>query len=85
VIWRIVWSPHAVRDFAKLTPALKERIAEVLRRYAETGQGDILRLHGVAPPEWRLRAGDHRIRLRLDSATQTLEVQRVQPRDKAYR
>lgn len=83
--WRIVWSPRAVRDFGKLARRARERVSDALLRYAETEQGAVVRLHGVVPPEWRLRVGDFRVRFRLDFPTGTLEVLRVLPRDKAYR
>jgi mRNA-degrading endonuclease RelE of RelBE toxin-antitoxin system len=85
VSWRIVWSTRAERDFGKLTAPIRERVADALRRYAETEQGDVVRLQGVVPPEWRLRMGDYRLRFRLDFPAGTLEVLRVLPRDKAYR
>jgi mRNA-degrading endonuclease RelE of RelBE toxin-antitoxin system len=85
VSWRIVWSPRAVRDFGKLARPARERVNDALQRYAETEQGDVVRLRGVVPPEWRLRVGEFRLRFRLDFPTGTLEVLRVLPRDKAYR
>jgi mRNA-degrading endonuclease RelE of RelBE toxin-antitoxin system len=85
VSWRIVWSPHALRDFGKLDLPMRERVSDALRRYVETEQGDVVRLRGVAPPEWRLRMGDYRVRFRLDFPTGALEVLRVLRRDKAYR
>lgn len=83
--WRIVWSPGAVRDFGKLARPARQRVSDTLRRYAETEQGDVVRLRDVVPPEWRLRVGDFRVRFRLDFPAGTLEVLRVLPRDKAYR
>jgi mRNA-degrading endonuclease RelE of RelBE toxin-antitoxin system len=56
-----------------------------LRRYVETEQGDVVRLQGVVPVEWRLRTGDYQVRFRLDFSAGTLDVLRVLPRDKAYR
>jgi mRNA interferase RelE/StbE len=85
VSWRIVWSPHALRDFGKLDPQIRERVRDALRRYVETEQCDVVRLRGAMPPEWRLRVGDYRIRFRLDFPTSTLEILRVLRRDKAYR
>jgi len=69
VRWRIVWSPRAVRDFEKLDPPIRERVSDALRRYADAEQGDVVRLRGVVPPEWRLRMGDYRVRFRLDFPT----------------
>ena len=81
----IVWSPRARRDLGKLDPPIRQRVTDALRRYVETEQGDVVRLQGIVPVEWRLRTGDHRVRFRLDFAAGTLEVLRVLPRDKAYR
>lgn len=60
--WRIVWSTRAERDFGKLSALIRERVAGALRRYAETEQGDVVRLQGAVPPEWRLRTGMRRAR-----------------------
>jgi mRNA interferase RelE/StbE len=60
------------------------RILDALARLAETGQGDVTRLQGVAD-EWRLRVGDWRIRFRYEHPTQTLEVLHIRPRGQAYR
>jgi mRNA-degrading endonuclease RelE of RelBE toxin-antitoxin system len=60
------------------------RILDALTRLVETGQGDVTRLQGVAD-EWRLRAGDWRVRFRYDYPARTLEVLRILPRGQAYR
>ena len=36
----------------------------MLTRYLTTGEGDVKRLQDVEPPEFRLRAGDYRVRFR---------------------
>ena len=56
-----------------------------MRRLAETNQGDVTRLQGVTPPEWRLRIGDWRVRFAYDFGAQTITVLRVFPRGRAYR
>ena len=48
------------------------------------GLGDVVRLSGRAG-EFRLRAGDWRVRFTLDHTTQTVAVLRVLPRGRAYR
>jgi mRNA-degrading endonuclease RelE of RelBE toxin-antitoxin system len=55
------------------------RVLDALTRLAETGQGNVARLQGVAD-EWRLRVGDWRIRFRYDHPNRTLEVLRILPR-----
>jgi mRNA-degrading endonuclease RelE of RelBE toxin-antitoxin system len=42
VSWRIIWSTRAERDFGKLGASIRERVADALRRYAETEQGDVV-------------------------------------------
>jgi mRNA-degrading endonuclease RelE of RelBE toxin-antitoxin system len=62
---------------------MARRISRALTRLAQTGQGDLKRLHGRR--EWRLRVGDWRVRLDLDHGAETLTVLRVLPRGRAYR
>jgi mRNA interferase RelE/StbE len=60
------------------------RILDALARLADTGQGDVTRLQGVADAR-RLRVGDWRVRFRYDHPTRTLEVLHLLPRGQAYR
>ncbi len=53
------FSPHGARDFRRLDDATAKRLNDALKRFAETGHGDVLRLQGRAG-EWRLRVGDWR-------------------------
>ena len=39
----------------------------------------------TAPPQWRLRVGDWRVRFRFNYATRTIEVLHVLSRGPAYR
>ena len=41
----------------KLDVKPRQRILEALERFAATGIGDVKRLQGLDPPEWRLRVG----------------------------
>jgi len=52
------------------------RLLDALERFSTTWQGDTQRLRGT-PDEWRLRVGAWRVRLRYDTATQTLAVLRI--------
>jgi mRNA-degrading endonuclease RelE of RelBE toxin-antitoxin system len=85
VAFRVGWTPRALRDARKLDPPTRHRMLRSLERDAENEEGDVIRLAGIQPPEWRLRVGDWRVRFRLDTASGTLQVLRVLPRDKAYR
>lgn len=76
---------------------IARRIYDTVRRFAETGQGDVKRLRGTRPPEYRLRVGDYRVRFEShtevgrDPATGAetrvivLSILRVLPRGEAYR
>ncbi|MDQ6777744.1 MAG: hypothetical protein M3071_16390 [Actinomycetota bacterium] len=44
---------------------------------AEPPSGDIKRLAGHEPPEWRLRVGDWRVRFTRETAERTVVIQRV--------
>jgi len=80
-----LWQPRAEKDLARLDGKLQRRVVEAVRALAETERGDVVRLIGVEPPEFRLRVGDLRVRFRIDRATAALVVLRVLPRDRAYR
>lgn len=49
--WKLVWTRPALRDMKKLDPTMARRIREGLNRFAETGQGDVVRLKDVSPAE----------------------------------
>lgn len=80
---RLVWARRAERDARKLEADIYRRILLAVRRFAETGQGDVVLLAGIRPPEWRLRVGDYRVRFRLRG--DVLEVLRVAHRREVYR
>lgn len=82
--WQVVWQPPARKDLARLDPPDQERIIAAVHRLAATAQGDVVRLQGIKPPEWRLRVGSWRVRFRRNVPQEILEVLRVLPRDKAY-
>ena len=76
--WGIEVTPRARRDVRNLDPPVSRRVREALPAEAQ-----LMRLQGS--DELRLRVGDWRVRLRLDSATRTIVVLRVLPRGRAYR
>jgi mRNA-degrading endonuclease RelE of RelBE toxin-antitoxin system len=100
VIRWIVWSEPAERDMARLVRAnsgIARRTYAAVQRFAETGHGDVKRLVGSRPPEYRLRVGDYRVRFQTraeagrDPATGdeirrlVIEVLHVLSRGGAYR
>jgi len=56
-----------------------------MRRLAEENLGDVTRLQGALPPEWRLSVGDWRVRFAYDFDARTIQVLRVRHRREAYR
>ena len=82
--WGIEVTPRARRDQRNLDPPIRKRIREALERLGENpAEAQLVRLQGS--DELRLRIGDWRVRLRLDTATRTIVVLRVLPRGRAYR
>ena len=68
---------------ACLDKGIARRLRQAVEHFAETGAGDVKRLQGIDPPEFRLRVGDYRVRFHNDSETVT--VLRVRNRREAYR
>ncbi len=76
---------------------IARRIYAAVQRFAETGRGDVKRLTGSRPPEYRLRVGDYRVRFQshsesrrdpttgVESRTLVIEVLRVLTRGDGYR
>ena len=50
---------------------------------ADTGAGNVKRLQGIDPPEYRLRVGDYRVRFHREG--ETIRILRVRNRREAYR
>lgn len=84
--WSVTFSSRAERELGRLDPPIRSRVIEAIKGLRfEPPIGDIKRLVGVTPPEWRLRVGGWRVRFRQNPATRTIEIGRVQPRGRAYR
>jgi mRNA-degrading endonuclease RelE of RelBE toxin-antitoxin system len=82
--WGIEVTPRARRDVRNLDPPISRRVREALEQLVENpAAAGLVRLQGS--DELRLRIGDWRVRLRLDTATRTIVVLRVLPRGRAYR
>ena len=79
----IEWTEASLDDMAALDKAIARRVKRSVERFAETGAGNVKRLQGVDPPEYRLRIGDYRARFELNG--ETLRVLRVRNRKEAYR
>lgn len=79
------WLPRARRDLKRLDPPVRRRVVDAVEHFARTGEGDVVRLVKIRPPEYRLRVGDWRVRFARDEESPLLHVLRVLPRGKAYR
>jgi mRNA interferase RelE/StbE len=83
--WRVELTRTAQRDLRRLDPPVRARVEEALRVLAVDPHraGALRKLTGA--PEWRLRIGDWRALVLLDTQARVLHVTRVLPRGRAYR
>lgn len=79
----VTWARSSVKDLRRLDTGTRQRVRAAVRRYAESGHGDVKRLQDMVE-EYRLRVGDWRVRFTLDWASRTMTVQRVVHRSEAY-
>jgi mRNA-degrading endonuclease RelE of RelBE toxin-antitoxin system len=59
----IAWRDQAKIQLRAIDQPTALRILHALARFAATGEGDVKRLQGIDPPEFRLRIGDYRASL----------------------
>jgi mRNA-degrading endonuclease RelE of RelBE toxin-antitoxin system len=80
---KIEWTDAARTDVRRMDRETAMRILEGLARFLFTEEGDVKLLKDSDPKEYRLRAGDYRIRFHdLGDALQILSVRH---RREAYR
>lgn len=79
----IEWSETALDDMAALDKGIARRVKQAIERLAQTGAGNVRKLQGIKPPEFRLRMADYRIRFQQNG--NTILVLRVRHRRDAYR
>ncbi len=83
---RVDFTRNAQRDLRRLDPQIRQRLlAGIKGLRLDPPQGDIKRLAGVDPAEWRLRIGDWRVRFTIDPNQHHVIIKRVLPRGRAYR
>jgi mRNA interferase RelE/StbE len=80
---KIAWSERARADIRALDRETAMRIFAALARFAESGEGDIKKLHGTTG-DLRLRMGDYRVRF-TEEPDDTLHIHSVRHRKDAYR
>lgn len=87
----IGWTPEVQKDLQRLDRRTKERIVSAVERLAETGHGDVRRVH-ERPGENALRVGDWRVFFRYTTeqageSSQKIDeirVLRIRSRGQAY-
>jgi mRNA-degrading endonuclease RelE of RelBE toxin-antitoxin system len=79
---RVIWSDEARADVRAIDRSTALRILQRLARFASSAVGDVKRLKGYDPVQFRLRIGDYRIRFR--KLNDSIEIVRVQHRGEAY-
>jgi mRNA-degrading endonuclease RelE of RelBE toxin-antitoxin system len=79
----VEWTETALEDMAALDKGIARRVKQAVERFADTGAGNVKRLQGIDPPEYRLRVGDYRVR--FHQGGETVQVLRVRNRREAYR
>ncbi len=79
----VEWTETALEDMAALDKGIARRVKQAVERFADTGAGNVKRLQGIDPPQYRLRVGDYRVRFHLGD--ETVQVLRVRNRREAYR
>jgi mRNA-degrading endonuclease RelE of RelBE toxin-antitoxin system len=79
----VEWAETALEDMAALDKGIARRVKQAVERFADTGAGNVKRLQGIDPPEYRLRVGDYRVRFHQEG--ETVQVLRVRNRREAYR
>ena len=83
MIKRVALSTQAQADIGNLDRGVALRIVGAIHRFAATGAGNIKSLHGIHPPEFRLRVGDWRVR--FHDHGDWIDILRVRNRRDAYR
>ena len=79
----VIWNDQAQAQLRAIDQPTARRILHSLARYLETGEGDVKRLQGIEPPEFRLRIGDYRVR--FHDLGQFVRITAVKHRSDAYR
>ena len=79
----VEWTETALEHMAALDRGIARRVKQAVERLADTGAGNVKRLQGIDPPEYRLRVGDYRVRFHREG--ETIGILRVRNRREAYR
>ncbi len=80
---KVAWTDQARASLRSIDQATALRILHALARLLASGEGDVKRLQGIDPPEFRLRVGDYRVR--FHDLGDTLLILAVKHRSEVYR
>jgi mRNA-degrading endonuclease RelE of RelBE toxin-antitoxin system len=80
---KIAWTDQARADVRAIDRDTAIDLLHGLARFVATEEGDVKRLQGIEPPEFRLRLGDYRVR--FHDLADSIEILRVRHRKDAYR
>lgn len=82
--WRLLYAVGARKDLRRLDPSIRRRVLVSLEQLAHQGPVDsgLVKLKGRSGS--RLRVGDWRVIVELDSVGRLIRVKRVLPRGRAY-
>jgi mRNA-degrading endonuclease RelE of RelBE toxin-antitoxin system len=82
----VAWSVQAEKDLKHMGPKNAHCIRAAVGRYAGRCEGEVRRIDGTDPPQWRLRVGRHRVRFSyVDTPAPLIQVLGVTQREEAYR
>jgi mRNA interferase RelE/StbE len=82
--WRVLYTSRARRDLRRLDQQIAKRVILAIERLAaDDPRSDIRKLRGA--DEYRLRAGEWRVRFDRDETDHMIVVLRVLPRGRAYK
>jgi mRNA-degrading endonuclease RelE of RelBE toxin-antitoxin system len=79
----VAFTDQAKADIRALPQPIALQILRTIARFLESEKGDVKRLHGIEPPQFRLRLGDYRVR--FHDLGDSIEILRVRHRKDAYR
>jgi mRNA-degrading endonuclease RelE of RelBE toxin-antitoxin system len=79
----IAFTDQAKADISALPQPIAMQVLRMIARFLESEKGDVKRLQGIEPPEFRLRLGDYRVR--FHDLGGSIEILRVRHRKDAYR
>jgi mRNA-degrading endonuclease RelE of RelBE toxin-antitoxin system len=80
---RVFFRPQAIKELERLESRDRELVEQAIERFAEKGVGDVKLLAG-AERQYRLRAGDWRIRF-LYEHPDIIRILHIRNRREAYR